>query len=108
MSQSVWNELKSKRKSEWSTWVKDKTRQVRIWVQENGEAALGLGAFVGICFVLFFKLFIGLLVILGLISLIIWQFSPEDEVQTSTVDVKPEPEPEVEVVDESSDKDTKD
>lgn len=81
MNQSVWNELKGKKKSEWNNWARSKLTELRIWVQEHGEASLGLGVLTGIFFVLFFKLFIGLLVLLGLVGLVIWQFAPEDEVE---------------------------
>ncbi|MEZ4753857.1 MAG: hypothetical protein R3A13_06040 [Bdellovibrionota bacterium] len=80
MSQNVWDELKTKKKSEWAVWLKSKVTDSRIWTQENGEAALAIGVLIGVCFVLFFKLFIGLIIVLGLLGLIIWQLAPEDEV----------------------------
>lgn len=66
------DEIRKKSREEWETLAQDKVRDVRIWVQENGEKAFAGGLIVGMFFILFFKLFLGIVIFGGLLTYAVW------------------------------------
>jgi len=69
---------RSRSPEEWKLLVYKKIDELRVWVREHGEKA-ALGAFgLGICIVIFFKLFVGLFALVALIYLTIITISESD------------------------------
>lgn len=66
------DEIRKRSREEWETLAQDKIRDVRIWVQENGEKAFAGGLLAGMIFILFLKLFLGLVIFAALVSYAIW------------------------------------
>jgi hypothetical protein len=79
--------IKGKTKKELQKIANQKLVNCRIWLQEHGERALGIGFLVGIFAILATKLVVALLVISLVGSLVIWQLAPEESAsETSAKD----------------------
>ena len=61
-------EIRKLSREEWEQWGLDRWTDLRIWVQEHGEAAALAALVTGIFLVLFFKYFLAVLVL----ALIVW------------------------------------
>lgn len=69
-------DLNTKTREEWRDHVKDRSTQLRIWIQENGEAAALIGFATGIVLVVAFKLVVLLAVLAFLVGYFIWFNAP--------------------------------
>ena len=88
---SFFENLKERTKSEWTKLAQDKLTAARIYVQEHGEVAFLGGVVFGILFIVFFKLFVGILVVAGLGGFAIWTLAPDGpKVSIPTATVTPD------------------
>ena len=78
--------IKSRSREEWVSSFRQKWIDIRIFIQENGELGLLAGFFLGVLFVLFFKVMFGLLILSGLLLFIGWSFAEPESERTSVID----------------------
>jgi len=71
--------IRSRTRSEWRDYVRERFTDARIWVQEHGEKAAFLTFFVGLFIALFFKLFIFLVVVGIIAGYIVWFMASEEK-----------------------------
>ena len=71
MAFDIVGEIRKKSREEWIQLLRDKWLDLRILTQENGELALIAGIIFGIFFVIAFKFFVAVAVILILIAFVI-------------------------------------
>jgi predicted negative regulator of RcsB-dependent stress response len=70
-------EIKGKTKKELQKMADQKVLNIRIWLQEHGELALGVGFLLGIVAMFATKLVVALFVIVAVGALVVWQLAPE-------------------------------
>ncbi|MCB0331692.1 MAG: hypothetical protein KDD70_18600 [Bdellovibrionales bacterium] len=79
MAFNVLDEVKKQPRKEWVRLARDRWTRLRIWIQENGEAAFCLGLALGFVVVVFHKLFIALLALGVLIGGSLYMLAPEGD-----------------------------
>lgn len=75
MAFHIIEEIRKKSREEWHSVAHERWTDIRIWVQEHGEAAFLLGFFVCLFITYFFKFFIALLAIGVIVLLSAYQFT---------------------------------
>lgn len=94
MAFHIIEEIRKKSREEWHAVAHERWTDIRIWVQEHGEAALLFGFLLGLAITYFFKLFVGLLAILTIVLLTAYQFTePEAKSRRNSNEDLPKPPP---------------
>jgi hypothetical protein len=69
MFRAITDTIRSRTRSEWESYFKDRMRRIREYSQANGEKAALAGFFLGMVVVIFFKLAL----IVACVTVIAWQ-----------------------------------
>ncbi|MCB0353563.1 MAG: hypothetical protein KDD64_08570 [Bdellovibrionales bacterium] len=91
MAFHIIEEIRKKSREEWHELAHERWTDLRIWVQEHGEAALLFGFLFGLAIAYFFKLFVYLFAVLVIVGLTAYQFTENEGQRESHPDKKPEP-----------------
>jgi hypothetical protein len=78
MKQRFVDAIRQKSRQEWRAEVFDRWTTFRIWVQEHGEKAAGLGLIAGVALVLAFKLFVFLFILALLAGYVVYFVALEE------------------------------
>ena len=70
--------IQSKTRAEWYQFLRERATDVRIWMQEHGEKGAAIAFAIGVCVVLFFKLFMLILVLAVIAGYGVWYLAPEE------------------------------
>jgi len=84
MAFNIVQEIRKKSREKWRETLWEKTTDLRIWIQENGEVAFLIAIVLGICLASFFKLFAFVVAIAVIVAFGIYLVSmPESELSAS-------------------------
>lgn len=76
--------IRERSREEWTDFAKGHVNTIRIWIEDNGIKASAVALVFGMVLIIFFKLFLFLLVVGGLVGFFIWSVSiPEIGVSKS-------------------------
>ena len=67
--------IRERSREEWVRWANQKLVDIRIWLQEHGEAALGIGIVAGVVVVVEFFNVLVLLVLLAAAAFVVWSIA---------------------------------
>ena len=67
--------IRERSREEWVRWANQKLVDIRIWLQEHGEAALGIGIVAGVVVVVEFFNVLVLLLLLAAAAFAIWSIA---------------------------------
>jgi len=84
MAFNIVQEIRKKSRERWRETLWEKTTDLRIWIQENGEVAFLVAIVLGICLASFFKFFAFVVAIAVIVAFGIYLVSmPESELSVS-------------------------
>jgi len=79
MSHKIIEDIKNNKREDWASLAKEKWTDTRIWLQEHGEWAFGIGILTGAIIVLAFEIVIALIVVAFLLGFGVWYFAGTNE-----------------------------
>jgi hypothetical protein len=73
--------IRTRTRCQWQSYIREAWIESRAWIQENGEAAAGIGFFVGIVLVVLVKVMVFCIAIGVIAGFLFFYFAPESDAE---------------------------